>query len=100
MVVEILRDARQLDFMIALGTHPAMTEQHILKIIGITPEERSTTYARIGLFNHAWNDPGMLTSLGTMDKDEIRKIAGPSWHPSLPEEVAKLKRHRITSNIK
>ncbi|MHB8113270.1 MAG: lactate racemase domain-containing protein [Bellilinea sp.] len=88
MVVEILRDARQLDFMIALGTHPAMTEQHILKIIGITPEERSTTYARIGLFNHAWNDPGMLTSLGTMDKDEIRKIAGPSWHPSLPEEVA------------
>ena len=88
MVVEILRGARQLDFMIALGTHPAMTERHILQIIGITPEERSTTYAHIGLFNHAWNDPTMLTSLGTMDKDEIRKIAGPSWHPSLPEEVA------------
>jgi nickel-dependent lactate racemase len=87
MVVEILRGARQLDFMIALGTHPAMTEQHIEKIIGITPEERSTTYASIGLLNHTWNDPDMLTSLGTMDKDEIRKIAGPSWHPSLPEEV-------------
>ncbi len=87
MVVDLLHDARQLDFMIALGTHPAMTEQHILQIVGISPEEREGKYRHIGLLNHAWNDPAMLTSLGTMDKAEIRQIAGASWHPSLPDEV-------------
>ena len=40
MVVDLLHDARQLDFMIALGTHPAMTEQHIMQIVGIGAEER------------------------------------------------------------
>lgn len=87
MVVDLLQDARQLDFMIALGTHPAMTEQHIMQIVGINADERSGKYRHIGLLNHAWNDPAMLTSLGTMDKAEIRQIAGASWHPSLPDEV-------------
>jgi len=86
-LVELLHEAKQLDFMIALGTHPALTEEHILEILGITPAERSTTYSRIGLLNHAWNEPSMLTSLGIMEKDEIRRIAGASWHPSLPESV-------------
>ena len=44
-------------------------------------------YRQIGLFNHAWDDPSMLTSLGVMDKDEIKPIAGSSWHPSLPDRV-------------
>jgi len=88
MVVDLLHDARQLDFMIALGTHPAMTEQHIQQIVGISADERSGKYRHIGLLNHAWNDPAMLTSLGTMDQAEIRQIAGDSWHPSLPNEVA------------
>ena len=88
MVVDLLLDARQLDFMIALGTHPAMTEQHIQQIVGISADERSGKYRHIGLLNHAWNDPAMLTSLGTMDQAEIRQIAGDSWHPSLPNEVA------------
>ena len=87
MLVDLLHDVRQLDFMIALGTHPAMTEQHIMKILGIDADERGGKYRNIGLLNHAWNDPDMLTSLGTMDKAEILQIAGDSWHPSLPEEV-------------
>lgn len=87
MVVEILHDARQLDFMVALGTHPALPEESMLRLIGITPEERCTTYQKIGLLNHAWDDPAMLTSLGTIEKDEVRQIAGKSWHPSLPEQV-------------
>jgi len=65
-----------------------MTEQHIQQIVGISADERSEKYRHIGLLNHAWNDPAMLTSLGTMDQAEIRQIAGDSWHPSLPNEVA------------
>ena len=41
----------------------------------------------MGLLNHAWDDPAALISLGIIDQDEIKRIAGASWHPSLPDEV-------------
>ncbi len=31
MLVEILHDAKQLDFMVALGTHPALSDEEINK---------------------------------------------------------------------
>ena len=87
MVVEILHDVRQLDFMVALGTHPALTEESLCRLVGISAEERQTTYRHVGLLNHAWDDPAALTSLGIIGQDEIKQIAGASWHPSLPDEV-------------
>ncbi|HWQ83515.1 MAG TPA: lactate racemase domain-containing protein [Anaerolineales bacterium] len=87
MVVDILRDVRQLDFMIALGTHPPMSAEAINHLVGITAAERETTYKHIGLLNHAWDDPTMLASLGVMEQDEIKQIAGSSWHSSLPDRV-------------
>ena len=87
MVVEILRDTRQLDFMVALGTHPPLSEESINQLVGITAEERQTTFKHVGLFNHAWDNPTMLASLGVMEQDEIKQIAGKNWHPSLPDRV-------------
>ncbi len=87
MVVEILRDARRLDFMVALGTHPPLPGEHLNRLVGITAEERDTTFRHIGLLNHKWDDPTALASLGVMGGDEIRQIAGSCWHSSLPDEV-------------
>ncbi|NMC03552.1 MAG: DUF2088 domain-containing protein, partial [Chloroflexi bacterium] len=87
LTVEILHDARQLDFMVALGTHPPLSEEQLQCLVGITAGERSTTYRRIGLFNHAWDNPAALTTLGVMAQDEIQQLAGANWHPSLPDEV-------------
>lgn len=87
LTVELLRDARQLDFMVALGTHPPLTEDHLYRLVGVTAEERRTTFGHVGLFNHAWDDPAALASLGVMDGDEIRAIAGERWHPSLPNRI-------------
>ena len=87
MVVEILHDARELNVMVALGTHPALSEDSLNRLVGITAEERRTTYRHVGLLNHAWNDPAALVSLGVMGQDEIRQLAGPSWHPSLPDQI-------------
>ena len=87
MVVEILHDARELNFMVALGTHPPLSSEGLNKLVGITMDERRTTYRHVGLRNHAWDDPALLISLGVMDQEEIRRLAGPSWHPSLPHEI-------------
>ncbi|MDP2995780.1 MAG: lactate racemase domain-containing protein, partial [Anaerolineales bacterium] len=86
-LVEILGDTRQLDFMVALGTHPPLSEENLNKLVGITAAERATIYKHIGLMNHAWDDPSVLTTLGVMEADEIKTIAGERWHPSLPEHV-------------
>lgn len=86
-LVEILHDARRLDFMVALGTHPALDEQHLNKLVGITPEERASTFRQIGLLNHAWDTPASLKTIGTMEQEEIREVAGISWHASLPSKV-------------
>ncbi len=86
-LVDVLHDARQLDFMVALGTHPAESEARLRKLVGITGEERRTRYATIGLFNHAWDDPDALTTIGVITQDELQQIAGERWHPSLGGDV-------------
>ncbi|MEO5887190.1 MAG: lactate racemase domain-containing protein [Anaerolineales bacterium] len=86
-LVEVLSATKQLDFMVALGTHPPLSEESLNKLVGISAEERSTTFKRVGLLNHEWNTPSALTSLGIIEQDEIKQIAGNDWHSSLPNEV-------------
>lgn len=86
-LVEVLRDTRQLDFMVALGTHPPLSEERLCNLAGISSEERESDFGQIGLLNHAWDTPSALTTLGIMEQDEIKQIAGAHWHESLPDRV-------------
>jgi nickel-dependent lactate racemase len=86
-LVDVLHDARQLDFMVALGTHPPLSDECLHKLVGITSEERQTVFKHVGLLNHAWDSPSTLVSIGAMEKDEIQQIAGTNWHSSLPNTV-------------
>lgn len=87
-LVQILHDSKQLDFMVALGTHPPLTEAQLCQLVGITAEERSTTYQHIGILNHAWDSPDALTQIGTLPQAQIQQIAGDRWHPTLGGDVA------------
>ncbi|MCB9134408.1 MAG: DUF2088 domain-containing protein [Anaerolineales bacterium] len=86
-LVDLLRDTRQLDFMVALGTHPPLNDDSLCKLVGITADERRTKCAKIGLLNHAWDDPRTLVSLGVLEQDQIKALAGDHWHVSLPTQV-------------
>ena len=87
VLVEILHNTKQLDFMVALGTHPPLSDESLNRLVGISTEERSKKYKHIGLLNHAWEDPAALAMLGILEQDEVRAIAGDRWHPSLPHRV-------------
>ena len=89
-LVDVLHDTKQLDFMVALGTHPPLAEESLNKLVGITAEERTGIFKHIGLLNHTWNAPSALTALGVMEQDEVREVAGANWHSSLPERVPTL----------
>lgn len=87
LMVDTLREVRQLDFMVALGTHPPLSHEQLIKLVGITPEEYQGKYAHIGLLNHVWDDPGLLRELGTLPQERIQAIAGDYWHHSLGGDV-------------
>ncbi len=87
LLVEILQDARRLDFMVALGTHPRLSETSLNQLVGVTADERATAFKYIRLLNHAWDDPSALARLGVMSLSEVRQLAGARWHPSLGGDV-------------
>ncbi|HEX7005029.1 MAG TPA: lactate racemase domain-containing protein [Trueperaceae bacterium] len=86
-VVRLLQGAARLDFMVALGTHPPLSEERLLRLVGLTREEREGRYRQVGIINHAWNDPGVLVPIGTLSADRIKEIAGRRWHPTLGGDV-------------
>ncbi len=87
LLVELLYGTRQLDFMVALGTHPPLDEDSLCRLVGISRAARTTTYRHIGLLNHAWDDPAALAQLGTLTQAQIQALAGERWHPSLGGDV-------------
>jgi len=66
----------KLDFIVALGTHPAMSDEAICRLVGITPEERERDFADVGLFNHEWQNPDALTSIGKLSKADVEELSG------------------------
>lgn len=96
LVVALLHDAQQLDFMVALGTHPPLEPDALCALVGITRKERETTYRHIGLLNHAWNDPAALVEIGVLEQAQIQQIAGENWHPSLGGDTpVRINRHAL-----
>lgn len=93
-MVEILHDVKQLDFMVALGTHPPLDDDSLCRLVGITREERSTTYKHVGLLNHDWENSDVLRQIGILTKAQIQEIAGDVWHPSLGDDTpVRINRH-------
>ncbi len=63
-----------LDFMIALGTHPPMTDEQIYQRVEITAAEHANQYAKARFFNHAWDDPNQLLEVGELKRAEIAEL--------------------------
>jgi nickel-dependent lactate racemase len=67
--------ARALDFLVALGTHPPLSDEAMLDLFGLTREERAR-YANVGLLNHTWDDPHALATVGTLPVKDVRDLSG------------------------
>ncbi len=77
VVYELLaKQVSQLDFLVALGTHPPMKMDAIYQRVGITAQEHQENFTKVRFFNHHWNDPDHLRLAGTIPEDEIAAISG------------------------
>jgi nickel-dependent lactate racemase len=71
----LLGKAQALDFLVALGTHPPLDEAGLLRLVGLSPQEKAGPYRQVGLINHAWKDAQALVTLGTIQPDEIAELS-------------------------
>lgn len=86
---EQVGEAAALDVMIALGTHPPMSDEAIHRRLEITAEEASTTYKNVGLLNHHWDDPAHLQRLGTIPSEDIRELSGGLFEMEVDVQINK-----------
>jgi lactate racemase len=61
-----------LDFLVALGTHQPMTDEHLGTLVGRNVE--GGRFGRSRIFNHRWDEPGTFATLGTIPSSEIREL--------------------------
>ena len=81
---------KNLDILIALGTHQPMSEGAICERLDLTPDQRRGEFASVRFFNHAWNDPNQLRNIGTIPAGEINELSNGLFAMEVPVEINKL----------
>jgi nickel-dependent lactate racemase len=81
---------KSIDCLVALGTHPPLTEEQICTRLDITLKERRSKYARIKFFNHDWQDRRTFRSIGIISADEIEQISDGLFREEVDVAINKL----------
>lgn len=86
----IAKEAARFDVLIALGTHPPMSEDAINARFALTLHERSHTYGGTRFLNHRWDDPSQLVSVGTLSEADVYAISGGLLRETVDVTINKL----------
>src|SRR5436853_1413705 len=108
------RRAAQLDYLIALGTHPPMLHEaidhlvgvtvaqraneegyyiktpYIDHLVGVTAAERAERYPNVRIFNHDWANPHMLQTIGVISRSEADQLTGGLLTDDVPVTLNRL----------
>ena len=78
---------RKFDVMIALGTHPPMSDDAVNARVEITPAERASIYRDVEFINHEWDNPAALRELGVIPAAEISALSGGRFAMDVPVHI-------------
>ncbi len=79
-----------LDYLVALGTHQLLDEEALNRLVGVTAQERRTTYAGVNIFNHRWDLPESFATIGTIPAAEIERLSDGLLAQDVPVTLNKL----------
>lgn len=82
--------AASLDYLVALGTHQPLSEERLSQLVGITAQERRGQYAGVNIFNHRWDQPGVLQTIGTITAEETHRLSGGLMAEELPVSLNRM----------
>jgi len=80
---------KQVDVLVALGTHPPMPEAAIAKMLGMNDADRAAggKYSTVGLFNHEWDNPARLMTIGTLTRSDTEQITDGRLSLDVPVQI-------------
>jgi nickel-dependent lactate racemase len=64
----------QLDYLIALGTHPPMSDEAIERLVGVSARERADRFPKSRIFNHHWAQAETLKTIGVISRQEAARL--------------------------
>lgn len=82
--------AAKVDFLIALGTHPPMSEEEINALLDLGPQERESRYGQVRVYNHHWNDPTAMKRIGTLSAAQVEEVTGGMLSMEVPVLINRL----------
>src|SRR5579883_3253972 len=82
----------QLDYLIALGTHPPMASEAISRLVGARVQENGQVedYPGVHVFNHDWSNPQALRTIGVIGREEARELTDGLLVDEIPVTLNKL----------
>ncbi|MGQ9457926.1 MAG: lactate racemase domain-containing protein [Anaerolineae bacterium] len=81
---------RALDFLVALGTHPPLSDEALARLVGLSPGERSGALRDVRLFNHRWDLPEALAVMGALSREETHALSQGLMDEEVPVAVNRL----------
>ena len=78
------------DVLIALGTHPPMSEEAICGRLEISMAERQAQYRNVRFFNHEWDNPAALKEVGVIPAADIHGLTNGLFSMDVSVEINKL----------
>ncbi|MHB0871391.1 MAG: lactate racemase domain-containing protein, partial [Chloroflexota bacterium] len=80
----------RLDYLIALGTHPPMDEEAVDRLVGVSAAERAESYPGTRIFNHRWDLPETLETIGVISDREMAGLSGGLVEQETPVRLNRL----------
>lgn len=75
--------ASRITVLIALGTHAAMSDDHLASHLGYADKGLAATYPGMTVLNHEWWKPETFTSLGRISADRVADLSDGRFHQSV-----------------
>ncbi len=93
LMFELLQEAigewaARCDYLVALGTHPHMSDEQLTKLMGKPVENEMCGRTRI--FNHHWENPDTFAEIGTIPAGEVAEVSGGLLSEAITVKINKL----------
>jgi nickel-dependent lactate racemase len=82
--------AAALDYLVALGTHPPMADAAIDRLLGMSAAERARRHPPPRVFNHRWDRPDALRTIGVIPAAEAASLTGGRLEREVPVRINRL----------
>jgi lactate racemase len=88
IVKNLIPRVTSLGFLVALGTHPPMDQSSLYKMLGIN--SLAEYGPKLHIYNHEWNNPAALTSVGEIPAEKINEISQGLLSIEVPVRINRL----------